>query len=199
MTAFPDFGKELRRPFEVDERCFDCAELYHGCNARRADPDGRCGDCLRLPDVGLNGATGQEIPPSRMGSREEPRVRLPNGSPVRAQEQREKPPAGKRTRAKPEPIEENPPAGSRQTAPGPDPSNPAAIDTPPRDPPSGQPATRQQSPAAVPGPDGQRSCTCGTLLRRRERCCAACRAQRRQDALNRYWSRTRPSTPVQTA
>jgi len=47
----PDFGRELARPFEVDERCFDCAELYHGCYARPESPDTRCADYLRLPDV----------------------------------------------------------------------------------------------------------------------------------------------------
>jgi hypothetical protein len=74
MKTFPDFGKELRRPFEVDQRCFDCAELYHGCKGTPENPDMRCADALRLPDVKA-GTTGQVIPPSRMGDRKEPRVR----------------------------------------------------------------------------------------------------------------------------
>ncbi|MCX5644377.1 MAG: hypothetical protein NTZ17_06790 [Phycisphaerae bacterium] len=75
MRAAPDFSKELQRAFEVDERCFDCVELYHGCNARPEAPDSRCADYFPLPDVGVNGRTGQEIPPSRMGDRKEPRIR----------------------------------------------------------------------------------------------------------------------------
>jgi hypothetical protein len=65
MKTFPDFGKELKRGFEVDQRCFDCAEFYHGCPARREDPDARCADYLRLPDVKV-GTTGQTFPPSRL-------------------------------------------------------------------------------------------------------------------------------------
>jgi hypothetical protein len=30
--TFPDFGKELRRPFAVAEQCYDCAGFYDGCN-----------------------------------------------------------------------------------------------------------------------------------------------------------------------
>ena len=80
--GFPDFGKEMHRPFNVDERCYDCAEFYGpghgqpGCNAMPANPNARCLDYLRLPDVGVDGQTGQEIPPSRMGGRKEPRITL---------------------------------------------------------------------------------------------------------------------------
>jgi hypothetical protein len=83
MTRFPDFGKELQRPFEVHENCSDCAEFYGpghgvpGCNAWPASKDFACLDFLRLPDVGVNGQTGQEFPPSRMGGRKEPRIRRP--------------------------------------------------------------------------------------------------------------------------
>jgi len=188
VNRFPGFGKELQRPFEVDERCYDCAEFYHGCNARPENPSSRCADYLPLPDAGVNGQTGQEIPPSRMGGRKDPSVRLPNGAPVRV-------------RAQPEPIEQDPPADSRQTAPGPDPANPAAIDTPPRDPPAHQTSerTRQQSPAGVPGPDGQRLCTCGTPLRKRERCCRTCRLNRRKQTMNSRRTQLRPSTAVDAA
>ena len=33
MTTIPKFGKELRRPFKVDEPCCDCVEYYGGCTA----------------------------------------------------------------------------------------------------------------------------------------------------------------------
>jgi len=100
MTAHPDFGKELRQPFEVDERCFDCVELYHGCHATPEDSNSHCADYFPLPAVGVNGTTGQEIPPSRMGSRAEPRVRSSSSAPVRAQVQPENPPASRQAQTK---------------------------------------------------------------------------------------------------
>jgi hypothetical protein len=74
MNHFPDFGKEPRRPFDLDERCFDCARLYDGGNGRPENRDSHCLDYLRLPDV-KSGTCGQVIPPSRMGNRREPRIR----------------------------------------------------------------------------------------------------------------------------
>jgi len=159
MRTFPDFGKELSRPFEVDQRCFDCAELYHGCNATPENPDAYCPDYLRLPDVGVNGKTGQEFPPSRMGDRKEPRIRSAAGAPVRVQVQPKNPPPRCQAPAEPEPIEQ----------------------------------TRQQSPAASPGPDGERLCGCGTVLKKRERCCGACRLSRRQKTMRRRRIGKRPS------
>jgi hypothetical protein len=190
MNRFPDFGKELQRGFEVHENCYDCAEFYGpghgvvGCNAWPAAKVFACADYLRLPDVGVNGQTGQEFPPSRMGDRKEPRVRSSMGAPARAQVQSEY-----------EPVEQNPSENSRQTAPGVDPTRPTAIGASPRNPPTGRAPkqTRQQSPASKPGPDGRRLCGCGTPLRKRERCCAACRLQRRKDALERYQGLNRPS------
>ncbi len=73
MYAFPDFDKDVRRPFAVDEQCYDCTEFYAGCNARSANPPMRCRDFLRLPDV-LPGTYGQVFPPSRMGGQKEPRL-----------------------------------------------------------------------------------------------------------------------------
>ncbi|MCX5645911.1 MAG: hypothetical protein NTZ17_14720 [Phycisphaerae bacterium] len=93
MSRFPDFGKDLQRGFKLDERCFDCVELYAGCKARPENPALRCADYFPLPEVGVNGKTGQEIPPSRMGDRKEPRIRSSSGAPVRPQVQPEKPPA----------------------------------------------------------------------------------------------------------
>lgn len=73
MHRFPDFDKDVRRPFAVDEQCYDCSEFYDGCNARPTNPPTRCRDYLRLPDV-MPGTTGQRIPASRMGGRKEPRL-----------------------------------------------------------------------------------------------------------------------------
>ncbi len=73
MHAFPDFDRDVRRPFAVDEDCYDCAEFYHGCNGCPASTPARCRDRLRLPDV-MPGACGQTFPPSRMGGRREPRL-----------------------------------------------------------------------------------------------------------------------------
>jgi hypothetical protein len=97
MTA-PEFGKELRRAFEVHENCYDCAEFYGPgrgvvvCNAWPASKAFNCADFLRLPDV-MPGTSGQVFPPSRMGDRKEPRIRSSSGAPVRPRVQPEKPPA----------------------------------------------------------------------------------------------------------
>ncbi|MEN6336815.1 MAG: hypothetical protein ABFE01_21370, partial [Phycisphaerales bacterium] len=75
FSRFPDFGKELRRPFEVCEHCYDCVEFYGpghgevGCHAWPADRPFRCADYFPLPPVGIDGSTGQNFPPSRMGGR----------------------------------------------------------------------------------------------------------------------------------
>jgi len=89
LQRFPDFGKELRRPFEVHELCYDCAEFYgpghgeRGCDGWPADKpvkpkDGGhllCLDFNRLPDVMPGEPTGQMFPPSRMNGRRTPRER----------------------------------------------------------------------------------------------------------------------------
>ena len=64
MRASPNFGKELRRDFEVHENCYDCADFYDGCPAWRASRDFACQDFNRLPDV-LPGTCGQKSPPPR--------------------------------------------------------------------------------------------------------------------------------------
>jgi len=73
MRTFPDFGRELQRPFEVHEDCYDCAEFYYDCKGWRGSMDFACRDFNRLPDV-LPGTCGQIFPPSRMRGRKEPRV-----------------------------------------------------------------------------------------------------------------------------
>jgi hypothetical protein len=81
-TKFPDFDKDIRRPFAVQEYCYDCAEFYHGCNAWPANKTFDCADYYPLPDVGIDGATGQAFPPSRMQGRKQPMVRgeiVPDG------------------------------------------------------------------------------------------------------------------------
>jgi hypothetical protein len=153
VNKFPEFGAELKRDFEVSAGCYDCVEFYDGCNARRADPNSRCLDYFPLPPVGVNGKTGQETPPLRMGDRKEPRIRSATPKPDHAK------PRGEATRR---------------------------IGQSPKQP-------RQQSSAGNPGPDGERLCGCGARLRKRERCCGACRLQRRKDALERYQSLNRPS------
>jgi hypothetical protein len=77
------FGAELRRPFEVYESCYGCVELHNGCNAWRQSRPFACADYFPLPDVGVNGATGQDFPPSRMGSRKEPRARTGSAETVK--------------------------------------------------------------------------------------------------------------------
>lgn len=154
MRTFPDFGGELKRPFEVDARCFDCVELYGGCPARREDPDTFCPDYLRLPDV-LPGSAGQTFPPSRL-------------------------------------------RGQQPRPPRPGPAARLQVEAQPKNPPTGRPPEqiRQQSPAATPGTDGERLCGCGAPLRKRERCCGACRLSRRQETMLRRRSGERPSLVV---
>jgi len=49
---FPDFGKELRRPFTVRTECYDCAALYEGCEGKKASAAKfDCPHYQRLPDV----------------------------------------------------------------------------------------------------------------------------------------------------
>ncbi len=58
--------------------CADCVEFYHTCVGWPDGPDAKdfdCADFHRLPNVGVNGQTGQGIPPSRMGGRTDPRAR----------------------------------------------------------------------------------------------------------------------------
>jgi len=62
---FHDFGRELKRPCILHDNCYDCAMFYDDCNGWRASRDFACQDCHRLPDVGIDGRTGQEFPPSR--------------------------------------------------------------------------------------------------------------------------------------
>ena len=50
-TKFPDFDKDIRRPFAVHEYCYDCAEFYHGCNAWPGSKSFDCADYYALPDV----------------------------------------------------------------------------------------------------------------------------------------------------
>lgn len=95
------------------------------------------------------------------------------------------PPARRRTNAGPEPAPEpepikRQPAGSSQ---GP------AIE---QDHASTPTTGRQQSPAARYGLDGQRLCACGTILKKRARCCESCRRERREKTLQRRRGREQP-------
>ena len=73
MNRFPKFGQSLRRPFAVAEECYNCAELYDGCNTWPASKPFRCADYNPLPDVGIDGNTGQVFPPPRIEERKVPR------------------------------------------------------------------------------------------------------------------------------
>ena len=64
FERFPDFGKELRRPFEVHAACYDCADFYDGCEAWPASKRFTCGEYNRLPDV-MPGMCGQRFPETR--------------------------------------------------------------------------------------------------------------------------------------
>ena len=89
FQRFSNFGAELRRPFEVHEICYDCAEFYGpghgepGCDAWPAKKPMstadrkhlRCLDFNRLPDVMPGPPTGQAFPPSLMRGRRTPRER----------------------------------------------------------------------------------------------------------------------------
>lgn len=61
FKGFPDFGKELRRPFEVRASCYTCADFYDGCEAWLAGKPLACGWYNRLPDV-MPGTCGQRFP-----------------------------------------------------------------------------------------------------------------------------------------
>lgn len=63
MRTFPNFGKELKRPFTVHETCYDCAEFYDGCGAWPTEKTFACATYNRLPDV-LPGSCGQIFPES---------------------------------------------------------------------------------------------------------------------------------------
>jgi len=55
------FGRELNRPFEVHEKCYDCAGFYDGCPAWPAERKFACRIVTRLPDV-MPGTYGQRFP-----------------------------------------------------------------------------------------------------------------------------------------
>ncbi len=60
FTRLSDFGRELLRPFEVHENCYDCAGLCDGCRAWPATRDFACHTFNRLPDV-TPGTRGQRF------------------------------------------------------------------------------------------------------------------------------------------
>ena len=64
FRRFPDFGKELRRPFEVHASGYNCADFYDGCEAWPASKPLACGRYNRLPDV-MPGTCGQQFPETR--------------------------------------------------------------------------------------------------------------------------------------
>ena len=91
----PDFGKELRRPFEVHAACYDCSDFYHGCEAWPASKSFTCGEYKRLPDV-MPGTCGQKFAETRYG-KTRPAGRGQGSTPA------EQKPQPQRTRPKGEP------------------------------------------------------------------------------------------------
>jgi len=158
FKTFPEFGKELRRPFEVHENCYDCARFYDGCEGWRASRDFECRGCNRLPDV-LPGTCGQRFPATTRKLAAMPVDMEPEGQPgadqmptlpmsAPAQAQGEVAPRNGRTERPPE-------------------------------------RTRTQSPATSYGLDDERLCECGAALQRRKRCCETCRQERRKETMRR--------------
>ncbi len=185
MNTGQVFDAEIRRPFPVHEHCFDCTELYHGCKARPASTDFACRDYFPLPVVGIDGRTGQEIPPSRMKERR--RSTDIAGGPTREPLEPRLPRSQSRSPDHlPEPIEQT------QTTETPAPAKPKAK---PTDGANG----RTPSPAASYGPDGERLCECGAALKKRQRCCEACRQKRRESTMQRRRTRERPVATVDAA
>jgi hypothetical protein len=66
--AHPDFGRELRRDFEVCDECYDCVEFYAGCGGWRASMAFACRNVNPLPDVQA-GTTGQPWPGSKLAKK----------------------------------------------------------------------------------------------------------------------------------
>lgn len=61
FKRFPDFGKEVKRPFAVAAPCYDCAAFYQGCKAWRASKEFECSHYQQLPDVKPE-TRGQKFP-----------------------------------------------------------------------------------------------------------------------------------------
>jgi hypothetical protein len=80
FNRFPDFGKELHRPFEVHENCYDCAGFYDGCPAWPANNDFACRKYHPLPDVPA-GTWGQRFPATSRKLAAAPVGTKPEGQP----------------------------------------------------------------------------------------------------------------------
>jgi len=176
MNRFPDFGQELRRPFEVHENCYDCAGFYDGCRAWPAAKAFACRIVQPLPDVPA-GTCGQRFPATAR--------KLP---PI---------PAYSKLEGQPGPVEHQPVESIPSPAPEPEVDIPAPVESPLRTRPVHPPEqTRRPSPTANRGPNGERLCQCGALLPKRKRCCDTCRRERREDTMRRRMSPERISTAV---
>ena len=85
FQRFPDFGKELRRPFAVHELCYDCAAFYDACPSWPAAKKFACRHFQPLPDV-MPGTDGRRflekvfVPTDPAGD-EEPAAQPPGTSP----------------------------------------------------------------------------------------------------------------------
>jgi len=176
MNRFPDFGQELRRPFEVHENCYDCAGFYDGCRAWPAAKAFACRIVQLLPDVPA-GTCGQRFPAT---SRKLASV-----------------PAGSELEGQPGPVEHQTVKSEPSPTPEPEGDAPAPVESTPRIRPAHPPEqTRRPSPTANRGPNGERLCQCGGLLPKRKRCCHTCRRERREDTIRRRMSPERLCTAV---
>jgi predicted nucleic acid-binding Zn ribbon protein len=139
-----DMNGEQKRPFEVHETCYDCAEFYEGCAGWRASRVFACGNFNRLPDV-LPGTCGQRFPP--------PRRQAPAST-------------------APKPIQRQPAESSRQPDSEPDTVARPQIESPPKNPPICRPGQPVKPKDRICGcgaalPKGKRLCdTCRTQNRR---------------------------------
>jgi hypothetical protein len=62
----------------------------------------------------------------------------------------------------------------------------ASTPAPARKRPKPKDSNRIPSPAATPGQEGERLCTCGATLPKRRRCCDNCRQTRREETASRH-------------
>jgi hypothetical protein len=144
------------------ENCADCVESYHTCQTWPANKPFTCADFYRLPDV-LPGTWGQDVLASRMKGRTKPRARDYYN---RQAKERERVRKGNQAGASVETLPHLEVGKARDQA-------GKAVGV----------SGRTQSPAATPGPDGERYCACGTTIAKRRRCCDICRRQRREKTL----------------
>jgi len=163
-----DFGKELDRPFEVHQNCYDCAGFYDGCPAWPAAKAFACRIVTRLPDV-MPGTCGQKFPAT---SRKLAAI-----------------PAGSELEGRPWPVEHQ----TVKSGPSPDPEPEADAAAPVESTPGARPAGAPGEEKArlcgcgAPLPKGKRCC---------DRCRTENRRKTRRGYMQPYMERRRVSAAV---